>query len=166
MASVLDRRHPSSRNQAKKMMKFSRILQVTATVLLGLGPVTGYSQTQTYSYSGPISGYTEVNLTPSGFGQGGFIVNFGTITETLYYNPTAKTLREVGSVTVNPSSGSFNIYGPFFNPGSASANLTVGHNGGFLFDDTFHFISPGRFDSTLLVSCSGSGTFYAQPLVG
>ena len=148
-------------------MIFSRIVQIVAIVILeSVSRNQLFPNSSFYSYSGPISGYTDVDLTPGGLGIGGFVANFGTINETLYYNPTAETLREVGSVTVNPANGSFNINGSFFEPGSGSANLTVGNNGGFSFDDTCNFMLPGLFDSTLLVPVSGSGTYDGQAWAG
>ena len=146
-------------------MKTYGTLQIVATLILGFGLVTGHSQT--YYYSGPVSGYTEVGLTPGSGAVGGFLASFGTLTETLQYDPMAQILEEVGSVTVNPSIGSFNIVGnapPFSGPHGeltmlGSANLTVGNNGSFSFDRTIQ-LSFGGGD--LLVPVSGSGVYAGQ----
>ena len=157
-------------------MKFTRTLQIVGILILGLGQVTGHSQT--YSYSGPVSGWTEVDLTPSGYGdRGQFVTTFGTLTETLYYDPVAQTLREVGSVTVNPASGSFNIDGnSFVYPYTweyGSATLTVGNNGSFSFDHTTFDVTPGGGGiglssqaSELHVPVSGSGIYNGQAFAG
>lgn len=66
-----------------------------ATLILGLGLANGQAQSETYYYSGPVngandgSGFTEVDLSPNG-GSGGFVADFGTLTETITYNPTAE----------------------------------------------------------------------------
>ena len=129
-------------------------------VILGLGSVGGHAQSQIYYYSGPVSGYTGVDLSPDGFGRGGFVANFGTITENLYYDPATQNLEQVGSVTVNPSSGSFNIYGSLADDpnGSGSATLTVGNNGSFSFD----FYAG----NSLFIPVSGSGIYDGQAFSG
>ena len=156
-------------------MKSTRTLQIVATLILGLGQVTGHSQT--YFYSGPVSGYTEVDLSPNGYGSGGFNTFFGTLTETLYYDPVAQTLQEVGSVTVNPASGSFNIVGSSFvypyTGEYGSATVTVGNNGSFSFDHTTSDVTPGGSGEggssqalELHVPVSGSGIYNGQAFAG
>jgi hypothetical protein len=153
-------------------MKISRTLQIAATLIPGLAPVTGHAQSQTYYYSGPVSGYTGVDLSPDGMGYDspGYDVTFGTLTETLYYNPAAQTLEQVGSVTVSPSSGSFNIEGGIFTPGeSGSATLTVGNNGSVSFDNTFGGFAIGSgvsYGSSLSVPVSGSGIYNGEAFSG
>ncbi|MGO8698574.1 MAG: hypothetical protein ACLQVY_12735 [Limisphaerales bacterium] len=148
-------------------MKMRPVLRTLVAVILSLGSEAGYSQIQTYYYSGPVSGYTDVELTPGGAGYGGFSTSFGTVTETLYYSTVYNTLQQiVGSVTVNPSSGSFDIQsGPFYPPSdSGSATITVGNNGSFSFD-----ILPNgssTFTGPLLVPVSGSGTYNGQSFSG
>ena len=147
-------------------MKISRTLQIAATLILGLGPVTGHAQT--YFYSGPVSGWTEVDLSPQGLGAGGFIATFGTLTETLYYDPVALTLREVGSVTVNPSSGSFDIRGYINWPPveTGSATLTVGNNGSVSFDRMTGWRGGPSSSDPLVVPISGSGVLDGQAFAG
>jgi hypothetical protein len=152
-------------------MKISHTLQITATLILGLGPVIGHAQTQTYYYSGPISAWSELDLSPAGLGYDspGYEITFGTLTETLYYNPVAQTLEQVGSVTVSPASVSFNIEGSIFTPGeSGSATLTVGNNGTVSFDNTiagFAFGS-GAEGWAFSVPVSGSGIYNGQAFSG
>jgi hypothetical protein len=142
-------------------MKTTRVFRIAAALALGLGQITGRSQT--YHYSGPVDGYTEVDLSPGGFGTGGFVADFGTINETLYYNPVAQTLQQVGSITVIPSSGSFNITGSSFTElGSGTATLTVGNHGSFSFD-VESALDEGI---NLLVPVSGFGIFNGQPFSG
>jgi len=152
-------------------MKINRTLQMWAALILGIWPATAHCQTQAYYYSGPVSGWTEVNLNPAGHGEGGFGPTFGTITETLYYDPTAQTLEQVGSVTVSPSTASFNMQGdPIFDPNeSGSATLTVGNGGSISFDNTFGEVAIGsgvRGLDFLLVPVSGSGTYNGQAFSG
>jgi hypothetical protein len=114
-----------------------------------------------------VNGWIEVDLSPNGVGHGGFDTTFGTITETLYYDPAAHTIEQVGSFTVSPSSQSFNIQSAGFQnpPESGSVTLTVGNGGSVSFDDTFvgDGGSRGILGSELLVPVSGSGTYNGQP---
>jgi len=138
--------------------------------ILGMGPATGNCQIQTYSYSGPVTGYAEVDLSPYGVGSGGFVTAFGTLTETLYYDPAAETLEQVGSVTVNKPSGFINIFSsPYFPREFGSATLTIGNGGGISFDNTFSGVVSGGGASSvdnLLVPVSGSGTYNGQAFAG
>jgi hypothetical protein len=151
-------------------MRTNRTLPICAALILGIWPVTADCQIQTYDYSGPVSGDTEVDLSPLGMGIGGFDARFGTITETLYYNSSAETLEQVGSVTVSPASQSVNILGGFFSPGEAgSATLTVGSGGSVSFDNIFGGFAVGSGDALsaeLLVPVSGSGTYNGQAFSG
>jgi hypothetical protein len=155
-------------------MKISRSLKIVATfILLELGQAIGQAQIETYSYSGPLGGNVEVALTPGPGYVNGFVADFGTISETLTYNPVAQTLQEKGSVTLSPpASGSFNIYDSLqLNTVVGSATLTVGNNGSFSFDSLFSNDSP--FGSSLpflgtelLVPVSGTGTDNGQAFAG
>ena len=147
-------------------MRINRTLPIVATLILGLGQVTESSQT--YFYSGPINGWMQVALTPGGVGNGGFTATFGTLTETLYYDPVAGTLEEVGSVTVSPSSGSFSIDSAnSLPPESGSATLTVGNDGIIPFDIIFAGLgSPSVNNANILVPVSGSGSYNGQSLAG
>jgi hypothetical protein len=151
-------------------MKINRTLQLCAALILGFWPVTADCQIQTYYYSGPVSGYTGVDLSPDGVGNGGFSTTFGTISETLYYNSAADSLEMVGSVAVSPGSDSFNMSGGFFNPGeSGSATLVVGMGGSVSFDNTFYGVgndSGSTPSADLLVPVSGSGTYNGQAFSG
>lgn len=149
-------------------MNFTRTLQITATLILGLGEVGGVSGgIQTYYYSGPVSGAVQVALTPEGVGYGSFIAEFGTVSETLYYDPVAQTLRVAGSLSISPSSGFFDISDglPELGQVAGSASLTVGHNGSFSFDCTSAG-GGGIFTLNLLVPVSGSGVYQGRWFTG
>jgi hypothetical protein len=123
------------------------------------------AQVVTYSYSGPVGGWTGVDLSPAGQGSGGFVASFGTLTETFYYDTVAQTLETVASVTVNPSSASFLMQNaPYLPPESGSATLTVGNNGSLSFNATAY--PGGTFYPTLYVPVSGSGTYNGQAFSG
>jgi len=160
-------------------MRINRVLNIMAAIL-SLGTATGYSQS--YYYSGAISGSVDADLSPygwdgqAGYGEGGFTANFGTIAETLTYNAAAGTLREVGSITLNPSTASFNMSGEFdpFAPlprsgGGVlgSATLNVGNNGSISFDTTFDARYGGNnYFGDIEIPVSGSGIYEGQSFNG
>jgi hypothetical protein len=148
------------------VMKIGRTLQLVGILAFGLGQGIGHSQT--YYYSGPITGFIDAELTPNGLGQGGIGVTFGTVIETLYYNPESQTLEVAGSVALNPYNGSFNISSaPFQQPESGSATLTVGDSGSIPFDMTFPSAGVGSYSGgNLLISVSGSGIYNGQAFSG
>jgi hypothetical protein len=159
------------------MMKNTRTLIIVAVLSLGLAPVTGHSQTQSYFYSGPVSGFEQVGLTPDTTMQvnTGFLVVFGTVTETLNYNPVAQTLQEVGSVTISPSSsGTFNLLGdstgfPGTQPVLGSASLAVGNNGCFSFDYTYSLPSGPQAplgNLGILMPVAGTANYQGQNMAG
>lgn len=152
-------------------MKIHQTFQVVAALILMMGSVTGQSQIQAYYYSGPVIGYTEVDLTPSSGYSGGFSVTFGTLTEILYYDPVTQTVtNEVGSLSFSPASGSFDIvrFSPWPQAVVGSANLTVGDNGSFSFNRTpapSIFGNPSR-SSILHVPVVGYGSYEGQAFSG
>lgn len=149
-------------------MKINQALPMLAVLILALAPVTGHSQA--YFYSGPVAGWFEANLTPDGYGGGGFGVAINSITEILYYDPASLALRIVGSASVSPDSGTFNMGSSMHYTTSdfGSATLVIGNNGSFSFDMTAYRISlaSSRFDAMLLVPISGSGIYNGQPFAG
>jgi hypothetical protein len=151
-------------------MRISRVSKIAAILFIGLGSIAGQAQVQTYYYSGQVSGFAQMCLTPGPGYTGAFMADFGTISETLYYNSIAQTLEEVGSVTLNPSGNSFNIQntmvgGPPDYVGSA--NLTIGNNGCFSFDYTAKAQYPGgTLGGDLLVPVTGSGSYQDQAFAG
>jgi hypothetical protein len=153
----------------RRIVKFARTLQISATLILGLVPISGHSQI--YYYSGPVSGYIQVGLTPAPGYIGAFVASCTTLTETLYYDPIAQTLEEVGTVTLSPYSGSFNMVEVVgtepTGPGGVvgSATLTVGNNGIVSFDN-YQDINGGAFYSPLLIPVSGSGIYQGQAFSG
>jgi hypothetical protein len=143
-------------------MKICQLLSGAAILIFGLGQMTGHAQT--YYYSGPVNGYIDTMLTAAGQGGSGFQAVLGTLDETLYYDPVAQTLEEVGTVTFSPFNGTFDITGsPLFNPGVlGSATLTIGDNGTVSFDHTSS-VSQGW---TLNIPVIGSGIYEGQPFSG
>lgn len=137
-------------------MKLNRLLQTAAIVLSLLGmPSTIYSQT--YVFSAPISGFSEVDLS-FGIGSSGVSrITFGTLNETLYYDPVAKTLRQVGSVTFTPASVEFSMSGQqpmFYTNVSGTAFLTINEgNTNLLFDSG---IQTNFYTCSLNIPITGS----------
>jgi hypothetical protein len=123
----------------KRTRPFRIFLPLVGSLLLVVSINRGMGQA--YSFSAPISGRSDVALS---FGTGsigsGYTV-FGILNETLYYDPTAQTLRQVGSVTLSPVSDAFSIwcqsaYPDLPNPPTGTANLTIGDGSGTLSFDT------------------------------
>ena len=50
----------------RKTKRLSRILQLTVTLVIGVERLSG--QSQTYYYTGQVSGYTEADLNPEAWG--------------------------------------------------------------------------------------------------
>ena len=148
-------------------MKINQALQIAATLVLGISQGSGV--VQVYRYSGPVAGWTEAALTPGPGSTGEFVANFGNVTEFLFYDPVAQTLRQVGFVTVSPSRGSFDIVpAPPPNdppPPVGSATLSVGFNGIVPFDYTSR-ASGGVFSGTLLVPVTGVGVYEGRRFAG
>jgi hypothetical protein len=148
-------------------MKLTHTLQFLAALGLGIGQASG--SVQVYYYNGPLSGRVQVALTPGPGYEGAFLADFVTLTETLYYDPVAQTLREVGFVTLTPVSESFEILD--CSPSEAeptevgSASLTVANNGYVSFN-SFAQGSGGVFSRTLVVPIRGSGVYLGQRFTG
>ncbi|MGO9204482.1 MAG: hypothetical protein ACLQM8_28505 [Limisphaerales bacterium] len=135
-------------------MRIFQVSQLVAAFFLGIGQASGV--VQVYYYSGPVSGWLEAALAPAP-GYGGFVAEFGTLTETLYYDPVAHTLRIAGSITVGPSKGYFDM-GNTLDETVGSATLTVGHGGVVSFDYLTTYDGV-RFKGTLLVPVKGVGVY-------
>jgi hypothetical protein len=91
--------------QGTKALNLGLVAVVCLLIAFGF-VVTGHCQT--YFVSTPVSGYCSVDVMnfdgqPTGRGAG-FFATFGTLNETLYYDSVANTLRQVGSITVSPTS--------------------------------------------------------------
>jgi len=83
-------------------MKYSRISQVAATLIFGLGQVIGHCGT--YYDSSSVSGWTEAALTPEGLGGGDFVSDFGTLIETSIMTLWLKPYRQwVLSLLTHPA---------------------------------------------------------------
>lgn len=85
--------------------------KATALLLLSLS-VQLAGRAQVYQLSTPISGSMTMNIMdfagPSG-SSGDFQLNCNSLTETVYLDPAAQTVREVGSISVTPSAQSIVI---------------------------------------------------------
>lgn len=86
------------------VMKNSRFLMLAAT-FVGCAlscPGQGYE----YQFTAPITGsFQQGACDPSmGFKGTGYSFYFGTLLETVYYNPTANTLQQIGSFTLTSTS--------------------------------------------------------------
>jgi hypothetical protein len=70
--------------------------------------MTGSSQIQIYQFSESITGSLTMSVqdvdsnAPSG-SAGSFLLNFNTLSETIYLDPEGETLRQVGTISVTPS---------------------------------------------------------------
>ncbi len=121
---------------------------------------------QSYTFTTPVSGGSEVDLSFGAGSSGGMVTSFGTLNETLYYDPLAQTLRQVGSVSLAPSNGSFPIQwfawpGPPASAPTGTASLVIGDGTGRLaFDTGIQPISPGsdQYYWTLTLPVSGACT--------
>jgi PEP-CTERM motif len=124
-------------------MKIAKSLSITILSLLGLAlPMTGESQV--YTLSTPISGGMSLSMSDAGY-SGSIGLTFNTLTETIYLDPVAQTIRQVGFVSVSPSAPNivFNesrqVPGQFPNPPqqvSATVTVNLGLTGGGLSFDT------------------------------
>jgi hypothetical protein len=150
-------------------------MKLAVAFLLGLGPLTGHSQVQSYYYSGPVNGLLQVGLNPADTqdGYAGFNVSFSTLTETLNYDPVAQTLEEAGTVNLNApsSSGTFNLFSdPEGINGTRSvvgtAALTAGINGIFSFDSTFSLSAFNQPFQGISMPVSGTAIYQGQELAG
>lgn len=124
-------------------MKAIRALAALSFLSIELAlPSTAHCQT--YSYSGPVRGGFEMyvwdqNMLFSGGNFfGGTFCNFNTLTETVYLDPVAHTIRQVGFISVTPSGGTWILddsrhAGGITIPASLTLNLSVS-GGGISFD--------------------------------
>lgn len=127
-------------------MKATKFLQLptAATIGLGLGTI---ANCQTYFLSIPL-GNAGLGAPPIEIQDASYVgrrnLQWGTLTETIYIDPVAQTIRQVGLATVEPSSSTivFNetrqIPRPFPTPPEtipATVTVNLGlSNGGFSFD--------------------------------
>jgi hypothetical protein len=97
------------------MKRYVFILTVTSFVSLA---TSGLAQTYVYQFTAPIDGWFQQGAADPSGGAGNHprpwggvsdIFDFGTLSETVYYNPSADTLEQVGSFTLGSTrfSGSF-----------------------------------------------------------
>jgi hypothetical protein len=143
-----------------------RIICFVAGASISLAAVSGHGQSETFNYSGPINGQVDIGLNPGNGYSGGIESYFGNISETLYYNPSADTIQEVGTLTLGNSSGSFNMSKQGLIGGSpvGSGTVNVGNAGVVSFNTTFSANSsnPNYFSGVLDLPVSGSGTYNGQ----
>ncbi len=101
--------------------------------------LSSLGQAQVYQFTAPIDGFQEVgasdlgNLGGGAFPGVGFYLDFGTLSETVYYDPTANTLRQVGSFTIATTAKNLSFdetYSVSGNPVPASVSVDYTFNGG------------------------------------
>jgi hypothetical protein len=148
-----------------------RIIRIVAGAAVSLVGVSAYAQVEAYYYSGSIVGQADIGLNPGAGYGGGIEIYFGAVSETLYYNPSADTIQEVGTFTVTPSGGNFNMtqLGVVGASPVGSGTLTVGNNGVVSFNTTFTFGGgsfPNMLGGELDIPVSGSGTYNGQAFQG
>jgi hypothetical protein len=131
---------------------------------------TAKAQVQEYSYSGPVTGLSDVY--PNG-GWGGFSVQFESVNETFFYNPQADTIEEKGAVTCNTSGGSFNIYldeggaTPNPDPVIGTATVTIGNGDGtWSFDHVYSLGQPFGDFGAMFMPVTGTETLNGQTYQG
>jgi hypothetical protein len=123
-------------------VKAVKSFRTLALLLGGLGvPLVGHGQT--YSYSGPITGGFEMLLSdgngpgsgqnPNGYLCGTFC-QFGTLTETICLDPAAHTIRQMGFISVSPSTATRTVddsrlVGGVSIPATLTINLAVSEEG-------------------------------------
>jgi hypothetical protein len=128
-----------------------------------LGSKSGHENIEDYSYSGPVNGTSDVGLNPGGGYLGAIESHFGNISESVYYNPVAQTIEEVGTLTVTPYMGSFDMTRIFGSPSTVgSATLTVGNNGVVSFDTIFSADGGGFYSGLFDLPVSGQGNYNGQ----
>jgi hypothetical protein len=159
-------------------MNFTRIAYTATLLIVGLGiGENGYCQT--YQFSMPISGAITVGVTdlggwtsttctnvivvnpssPTVLNFCGILLNFQTLTETLYLDPVGLTLRQVGFISVNPSASQFLIHEYNASSPTKTADITIKYSSlpsGFSFDTG---VQPLTYDAIHDVYiCDGSVT--------
>lgn len=106
-----------------------RISVGLTSILLALG-FAASGRCQTYFVSTPVSGNCDLDVnyfnpeaTQWGPGFGGS-VSYGTLDDTLYYDPMSNTLRQVGTITLNPGTFSTQFTAYNWNGDNTSTMLT------------------------------------------
>lgn len=141
-------------------MQKSMLFQIAAAVGVNcLQAVT--ADCQTYHFSAPISGWSEIDLSFGAGSTGGRNMYFGTLDENLYYDPVANTLRQVGTVSINQSNFSFGFSGA---SGYGTANLNVLGDGTIAFDTgTLPAWGPTSWFWSLPVPVNGTVSYNYHP---
>lgn len=120
--------------QSRKVFRCISHVVSGVLAMVSAGPAAG----QSYSFSAPLQGWSEVALSFGPGSVGSMVTTFGTLSETLYYDAATQTLRQVGSVSLSPSGGSFSIgwIQPPSPAATGAANLVIGGGTGQLNFDT------------------------------
>lgn len=142
-------------------MKKSALFQIVAAILVNcILAVTADSQT--YHFTAPISGFSGIALSFGSGGGGGSSMTFGTLDETLFYDPVANTLRQVGTVSIDESHFSFGINdGGFYGGSYGNADLTVTGGGTIAFDTgTLGHSGPSSWLWDLKIPVTGTVSFH------
>jgi|ERR1035437_2164960 hypothetical protein len=115
-------------------MRFTKIAYTVSLLIVGLGiPMSG--NCQVYTLSTPISGSLSMSvqdLNGLAGSSGQFYFTFSNLTETVYLDPAAETIRQVGVISGTPTATNIlvqetqSIPGQFPNPPTnVSGSVTV-----------------------------------------
>ncbi|GEM_PF-5536807 len=118
----------------------SRTLLRGALLVLITPGFSLFGNAQEYSFSDATSGFGEINMTDrtpqvdnTTHPYGGTVVQFDTFSDTLYFDPIGSTLRQVGTVSLQPYTTSFSFHENQANggnpiPGDVSITLQIASN--------------------------------------
>jgi hypothetical protein len=135
-------------------MKFTKSLRAVSSLVFGLGSVA-IGHCQVYQFSTPISGGMGFNMSDASY-SGSIGLTFNTLTETVYVDSMAQTVRQVGTLAYTPSAANIvlnetrQVPGQFPNPPqnvTGVVTINVGLSGGQLSFDTGP--QPITWNSTL-----------------
>src|ERR1022692_2314754 len=115
-------------------MKLKKAFKTATALIFGLG-LPFSTNAQTYHFSTFIGSVgMGISLSDSqGTGSGSISYNSGTLTETVYVDTGAATVRQVGSIQLNPAPSNFhfqetNIVGQFPNSHQETADIYISLN--------------------------------------
>jgi hypothetical protein len=127
------KRAQNNNRRIEPIMKTTIAIQI-AVLSIGalLAPVSGHSQT--YYLSTPITGRIDPTIGDLTSGtSGAYTASLTTLTESIFIDTNAQTIRQVGSIAVSPATGTIHLVDT---QGSVSGTLDVTYSfvGGLSFD--------------------------------